>query len=138
MKYKIPLFALIFSFNYLIGQENNRGHDTLASSIDTTIYTILPTMPEFGNSKEALQEYIVKESKYPASTKRTTTTKNVFVQIIIEKDGKVTFEKIARGHSEKLDEEAKRIISNMPNWSAGRLANGNPARIKYLIPVWFE
>lgn len=105
---------------------------------DEDIYRIMPIMPQFGDTKEALQEYIKKNSKLPTSIAKTPTTKNVFVKVLIEKDGKVKFDKIMRGVSEKCDAEAKRIVENMTNWTPGQFENGKKGRVSIMFPIWFE
>lgn len=105
---------------------------------DEEIYTVVPTMPQLGDKKEALQEYIQKNSKLPTSLTKTNTSKNVFVKVVIEKDGKPKFDKVMRGVNEKFDSEAKRIVENMPNWSPGQLANGKTVRTYMSFPIWFE
>jgi hypothetical protein len=105
---------------------------------DTLVYTILPVMPQFGNDKEDLQNYITKESKLRISRQQSSSTKNVFAEIIVEKNGKAHFERIVRGADSKRDAEARRIIDTMPNWTPGRMSNDEPARCRYLIPFFFE
>ncbi|RYD70057.1 MAG: hypothetical protein EOP53_26075 [Sphingobacteriales bacterium] len=85
-----------------------------------------------------MQKYIQKESKYKTSLTRKPDTKNVFVSVIIERDGKVNFVKIARGYNGKLDAEAQRIVEKMPNWLPGKLNNGSTARMSLMFPFWFE
>ncbi len=104
---------------------------------DEDIYTVIPIMPQLGDTKEALQNYIHKNSSLPTSITKTSTTKNVFVKVVIEKDGKVKFDKVMRGVSEKYDTEAKRIVENMPNWSPGQFENGKKARTYMSFPIWF-
>lgn len=74
---------------------------------------------------------------YKTSKTRTATSNNVFVSIVIEKDGSVTFDKIARGVDKNHDKEAKRIAENMPNWSSGYLDNGDKVRVVMMFPIWF-
>lgn len=105
---------------------------------DEEIYTVVPIMPQFGDTKEALQEYIHKNSKLPTSITKTPTTKNVFVKVLIEKDGKVKFDKVMRGVSEKYDSEAKRIVENMSNWTPGQFESGKKGRVSIMFPIWFE
>lgn len=105
---------------------------------DESIYTVVPIMPQLGDNKEALQLYIQKNSKYPTSITKTATTKNVFVKVVIEKNGKVKFDKIMRGVDDKFDSEARRIVENMPNWTPGQFENGKTARTYMSFPIWFE
>jgi len=138
MKTTLLLISLIFSCSQLYGQEELLKQVDELPSPDTTIYSYLPSMPQFGKTKEALQDFIVKESRYPAATTQTATTKNVFVQVIIGRDGKVTFDRIAKGVDEKLDAEAERIARAMPPWSVGKLQDGRPASVRMIFPVWFK
>jgi hypothetical protein len=131
---KLRLTALLLSCTAL----HTLGQNQLIKSTDTSVYTMVPMMPDFGNDNAALQNFIVKEARYPVTAKRTSTSKKVFVQVIIEKDGGVTFDKIAHGYNEKFDAEARRIVSKMPNWSIPKLATGEPARVYIMFPIWFE
>lgn len=121
-------------FNAIILQDEVINTD----NNDETIYTVVPIMPQLGDSKEALQQYIQKNSNYPTSLTKTPTTKNVFVKVVIEKDGKVRFDKIMKGVNDKFDSEAKRIVENMPNWTPGQFEDGKKARTYMSFPVWFE
>jgi hypothetical protein len=130
--------TLTFLVLTLMSSGQDKNTDTInTGNNDEEIYTIVEEMPQFGESKEALQLYIQKNSKYSTLITRTQTTKNVFVKVVIEKDGKINFEEIARGVNEKYDSEAKRIIQSMPNWSPGQ-QKGIARRTYMIVPVWFE
>jgi hypothetical protein len=105
---------------------------------DTSIFTIVPNMPTFGQSQEDLQLFIKKESKIPTSLKRTDNTRNVFVRIIIDTTGKVNFDRIMKSPNDSLSAEAKRVTEHMPNWTAGTLTNGRRVKVYYNFPFWFE
>ena len=122
-----------------MGQQTDDQNKSLSSNPDSTIYTIAPIMPSLGLNNNKLQDFIQKESKIKTSKTRTKESKNVFVKIVIEKDGSVTFDKIAKGidDKKKYNKEARRIAENMPNWSIGYLTNGDAVRVAIMFPVWF-
>lgn len=122
-----------------IAQQTNDKNESLSFDPDSSVYTIVEEMPEFGLNKGDLQEFITKESKFKTSKTRTPNSKNIFVQIIIEKDGSVTFDKIIQGDEKKkkYNKEAQRIAENMPDWSVGRTGDFTPARVIIMFPVWF-
>jgi thiamine pyrophosphate-dependent acetolactate synthase large subunit-like protein len=131
MKQTLLIIILLCITIFTQAQNNNAG--TIESD---EIFTIVKKMPEFGKNKKYLQEYIKKNSRIKTSIKRTETSNNVFVKLIIEQDGTVTFNGIARGENEKLNTEAKRIVENMPKWKPGS-HKGKPKRVAYMIPFWF-
>ena len=101
-------------------------------------YTMLPVMPEFGdNTAEAMSTYFVENARLKCTKSRNENTHAVFVNVIIEKDGTPTFNGIARGEGNAYIKEAKRLIKKMPKWSIGRLNDGSPARMQYILPIWF-
>lgn len=132
-------FVLIYFGVSKAFSQNNKAEKTVTKAkADTTIYTILPIMPEFGNSADDLQKFIVKKSKYPMQMEKSEKTKTVFAQVVIEKNGKARFVKIVRGSKAEFNAEAKRIIEKMPKWKGGKSKNGEPARIYMLLPFYFE
>ena len=99
---------------------------------------MVPVTPKFGDTKEALQEYIQKNAKYPTTLKKTPDSKPVFVRVVIEKDGRLVFHKVMRGTNAVLDAEAQRVVESMPAWKAGEAANGKTVRTYVDFPIWFE
>lgn len=137
LMFEIILFSIVLNFS-VFSQEANANNEFISLNQDSTIFTIVPEMPRFGKNKKALQKFIHRESHINTSKNKTPTTKDVFVQIIIEKDGSVNFDKILKGSDEDLNNEAKRIAETMPNWKIGRLSNGTPVRVCFIFPVWFK
>lgn len=91
----------------------------------------------FGTTEVDLQNYINAHSKFRTSKQRTTTCSPVFVKLIIETDGKATFDGIVRGDGGKKDKAAKKVVKKMPNWKPGK-QKGEVQRVAYIIPFWFE
>ena len=95
-------------------------------------------MPEFpGGGEGALIAYIAKNTKYPAMARENNIEGTVFISFVVEKDGSVSDVKILRGIGGGCDEEAKRVIKNLPNFAPGR-QNGRPVRVQFNVPVKFK
>ena len=56
------------------------------------------------------------------------------VDFIIEKDGKVTGVRVAKGVSPELDAEAVKVVSASPKWKPGRVA-GEKVRVSMLKKI---
>lgn len=133
------LFFLLSLPVLLMAQQTNDQNKSLSSDPDSVIYTMVQEMPQFGINNNDLQKFISEESKIKTSPTRTQNSINVFVQVIIEKDGSVTFDKIVKGDDKKkkYNKEAQRIAENMPDWSIGRMDDIKPVRVAIMFPIWF-
>ena len=60
----------------------------------------------------------------------------VFVTFVIERDGSVTDVKILRGIGGGCDEEALRVVRNMPKCEPGK-QRGKPVRVQFNMPIKF-
>ncbi len=100
------------------------------------VYETIERAPEFPGGEQEFYDYISEEIKYPAKAKELGQEGSVYVQFIIEKDGSVTNVIVIRGVSTSIDEEAIRVISQMPKWTPG-YQDGEPVRVQYVIPIHF-
>ena len=82
-------------------------------------------------------EYLSKNIIYPAEAEKNGFQGRVVVTYVVEKDGSLSQVKVAKGVEPSLDAEAVRVISSMPKWTPGK-QNGEPARVKYTLPVTFK
>jgi len=101
------------------------------------IFTIVEDMPSFPGGEEALFKYLAQNIKYPQIAKEAGITGRVFVNFVIDKEGNVTDVKVLRGIGGGCDEEAVRVVKNMPKWSAGK-QRGKPVKVSYNLPIKFS
>lgn len=99
--------------------------------------TRVKVMPQFEGGAEALAKYMRKNLKYPAIARRMTIEGAVFVSFVIDTDGHVVDAKVIKGISKECDEEAIRVVSNMPPWIAGR-QNDKPVMVHMVLPIRFQ
>ena len=93
--------------------------------------------PMYPGGESAMMKYLHKNIKYPSVSKENGVKGTVYVQFVVEKDGKVDDVVIAKGVDKFLDAEAKRVVSSMPKWAAGS-QGGVPVAVQYVLPVKFE
>jgi len=104
---------------------------------DTT-YTIFKDieMPVFPGGEEGLVKYLSENIKYPKYSRDHGDTGKVFVTFVINTDGKVIETRILRGVSIEIDNEALRVVNNMPIWKPG-MKDGFPVKVQYNLPMNF-
>lgn len=96
-----------------------------------------PTFLGSSDIRKFMEQWVYQYLKYPASAVRDGIQGRVQVEFIIDKDGKVTDVKIAKGVSEELDAEAIRVISASPKWKPGKVG-GQKVSTSITVPVEFR
>lgn len=104
---------------------------------DDFIYDVVEQMPEFPGGKQGLNKYIADNLIYPKRVKKAGVKGTVYTECVIEKNGEVTNQKVFKGFSHKLENEALKVINNMPNWIPGK-QKGKLVRVKVTMPIEFK
>lgn len=82
-----------------------------------------------------VQEHIIKNFKYPPTALEMRISGKVYVQFVIDSQGRVkNIQK--RGPDRLLEKEAARIIAALPTVKPG-IQRGKPVKVKYAIPINF-
>ena len=84
-----------------------------------------------------MDRYINWELAYPALAKEYLIEGLVFVQFTVEKDGVLRDVEVATGIGYGCDEEAMRIVENMPSWYPGE-HEGQRVPVRYTLPINFS
>ena len=93
--------------------------------------------PQFVGGKPALQKYIDANLKYPAKAKKARTEGVVYISFTVMETGEVTNAKVVRSIGNGCDEEALRIVEEMPNWVPGK-EDGKVKALPVVIPIYFK
>lgn len=101
------------------------------------IFTVVEAMPSYPGGEEAMRRYLSESIEYPQMARESGIQGRVFVTFVVERDGNITDVKILRGIGGGCDEEALRVIKNMPKWSPGK-QRGKPVRVQFNMPIMFK
>ena len=104
---------------------------------EAQIFTVVESMPDFPGCDEARIKYLNENIKYPQMARESGIQGRVFVTFVVEKDGSVTDVRVLRGIGGGCDEEAIRVIKNMPKWDPGK-QRGKPVRVQFNMPILFK
>lgn len=97
----------------------------------------MDSMPSYPGGETAMALFIKDNIVYPEKSIEYGDHGKVFAKFVVEKDGRVSNVKIARGVTQELDEEALRVIRLMPKWNPGYKDN-KPVRSEVVIPIIFR
>lgn len=104
--------------------------------VEAEIFTIVEEQPSFPGGEAALMEFLAKNTVYPPMARESNIQGTVYVQFVVEPDGSVSNVKIMRGIGAGCDEEAIRVVKNMPKWKPGK-QRGKPVRVYFNLPFKF-
>ena len=113
------------------------GGSGIEKSEPQTIGTHAEIMPEFPGGLDAMYDYIRKNLSYPKLAIETGVSGKVIVSFVIMPDGSVQMSNLERGIGFGCDDEAMRVISQMPNWNPAQ-QNGRKVPIRMFLPVVFQ
>ena len=143
---KVPTqYSLPFTFELpdpemckevLVKREENRK-----KSAGDEVFILTEKMPEFPGGKQALQQYITNELKYPSQARTDRISATVYLSFTIDKDGSMreikVEEVLASDYQDQFEAEAIRLVKNMPKWNPGKIKEG-PVKVRYSLPIRFE
>lgn len=94
-------------------------------------------MPSFPGGAPSLFEYLSKNVHYPEECVKQKIEGRVMIEFVVETDGSITSIEVKNPVHPLLDEEALRVIRNMPRWFPAT-ANSVNIRVKYTVPLSFK
>ena len=102
-----------------------------ARAQSSDIRTVVDNPPQLVGGIEGLMQ----EIRYPEAAKAEGIEGTVFVRFVVDEDGRVIGEEIARSLSPEIDAEALRVVQQA-RFEPGS-HEGKPAKVKFAIPIKF-
>jgi TonB family protein len=96
-------------------------------------------MPKFQGSDDftTFKNHVATTLQYPEEAVKKNIQGKVFLQFIVDTDGKVKDAKVVRSADPLLDKEALRTVSNSPVWEPGK-QRGKKVAVQFTMPVVFK
>jgi protein TonB len=94
-------------------------------------------MPQFVGGQEALMRYMQKNLRYPAQALRNSITGRVYISFTVLASGDIADVQVLKGLGYGTDEEATRVVKNMPAWVPGQ-QNNRSVSVRYTLPITFR
>lgn len=105
---------------------------------NSPILSVVEERPQFPNGGDmAMLRYLESHIKYPKECVEKCVQGRVIVQFVVNKDGTIVDPEVIKPVNPLLDEEAIRVIKEMPKWIPGK-QKGKPVRVRFTIPVTFS
>jgi TonB family protein len=102
-----------------------------------TIFTVVKDMATPRGGLTEFYKGIGQVVKYPKTARKMGIEGKVFVEFVVDKNGKLTRTQILRGIGGGCDEEALRVLTFQPAWTPA-MFRGKPVAQKMVLPVVFR
>ncbi|UOQ75756.1 energy transducer TonB [Hymenobacter sp. 5516J-16] len=116
------------------------GSDTVtqpAAPAITEPFVHVENMPEFMGGDAALAKYFQRNLRYPPQALRAGIEGKVYMSFTVNSDGSITDVSVLKGLGYGTDEEASRVIRQMPAWKPG-YQNHRAVPVRYNLPITFK
>lgn len=100
------------------------------------VYMSVEQMPEFPGGMTELYKFLSRNIRYPRKAVERNTQGKVFASFIINEKGEISDIEVLRGIGNGCDEEAVRVVAQMPLWLPGK-QNGKAVAVNYTLPISF-
>jgi protein TonB len=84
--------------------------------------------------QENLLHFVAKNFQIDDQMMMFSSGEKVYVEFVIEKDGRVESARILRGEDELIGKEAIRLVKSLPPFIPAKI-NGKPVRMSYMLPI---
>lgn len=101
------------------------------------IYAAAEVPAEYPGGMSELMRYICNNIRYPQEALAQGKSGRVIVKFVVDAKGDISSPEIVKGICESLDNEALRLVRNMPGWFPGRI-NEKPVATYYTLPINFK
>jgi len=102
------------------------------------VYEMTDVRPSYPGGPDALGDYINSNIEYQQPAIDNNTEGTVDVQFVVDENGNVSNAKvIGKQLGSGLDDEAVRVISNMPKWTPGKV-KGKNVKTKVVLPITYK
>ena len=102
---------------------------------DKEVFWVVEDIAHFPGGRPALKRYLEDNIRYPDDAREGKT--EVQVQFTVRVDGSVDEVKIHKAGNRKMDKEAIRLVSEMPEWIPAKQRD-KPVSSQYIVPIIFE
>jgi TonB family protein len=103
------------------------------------VYNKAQVMPQFPGGQHALATYVNNHVEYPQQAIDNNTTGTVMVSFVVDEKGRVKDAHVIGNQMPKdgLDQEAIRVVNNIPDWRPGKV-RGKNVKTRLELPINFQ
>jgi periplasmic protein TonB len=115
---------------------DDKANEVIEEAAPQEIFTIVEEQPSYPGGEDGRIKFLSDNIKYPDLARENGIQGTVYVTFVVEPDGSISNISVLRGIGAGCDEEAIRVVKQMPKWNAGK-QRGKNVRVKINMPIKF-
>jgi TonB family protein len=115
----LPSLLLMAMFFPFVGGILFAQNSTPKDSTFGPVYTKVEFMPTFPGGSVALKDYLAANVGYPKPALINGVEEKIEIQFVVDREGFVKDPRIIRGLNDTANQDALRVMRQMPQWNAG-------------------
>jgi periplasmic protein TonB len=104
---------------------------------EAPVFLPIENQAKYPGGFEKMIKFLSDNIKYPYQATKAGVSGKVFLSFIIDENGAITNIEVIKGIGFGCDEEAKRVVAKMPNWTPGS-QSGRPVKSRFNLPIAFQ
>ena len=128
---------VVVGYNLNIKSAQSLNADSNAADNLRKDLVMVEQNPEFPGGTQALYRYLGQNIHYPVEAARAGIHGLIFVLFSINETGDIRNPRIDQGLGAGIDEEALRVVLNMPRWNPAKQM-GQTVSVDYKMPIHFQ
>ncbi|MPR33445.1 TonB family protein [Salmonirosea aquatica] len=129
--------VVVVAYPPITGLKPQPGADNTPSSPAKDGFTIVEQMPEFPGGIQEMYKFLGRNIKYPTDAVRNDVEGKVVIAFTVSEKGRIRDPQVTQRLGDGTDEEALRVVLNMPSWKPAQ-QNGRPVAMEYVLPIEFK
>jgi len=114
------------------------GASGLTASDDPAELYFVDKEPEFEGGLPALYKFISSNLRYPALASDEGKQGTIYVKFVVNENGKVEKVSLQNNLGYGLDDEAKRVVSLIPDFKSPAKVKGRAVKVYFQLPIRFR
>jgi TonB family protein len=111
--------------------------DDLPTKNESSTESVFIYVEESPKPSYDLDSYFRENLQYPESAKINRIEGRVIVRMIVNEDGRISNAQVTRGLDDECEQEALRLVRNMPKWQPGKQF-GRPVKVYSTATIYFR
>lgn len=101
------------------------------------VFDVVEEAPVPNGGMDGWIEYLIDNLEYPKEARQAGVGGVVIVGFVVNEDGSISDSYIEKGIGSGCDEEALRVVSQAPKWTAGK-QKGKAVKVRMRLPINFK
>lgn len=129
--------VVVVAYPPIAGLKPQAGAESTPSGSGKDGFTVVEQMPEFPGGVQEMYKFLARNIRYPSDAVRNDLEGKVVITFTVSEKGRIRDPQVTKRLGDGTDEEALRVVLNMPSWKPAK-QNGLPVAMEYVLPIQFK